>query len=149
MWATTIVEKDIDIKYLSKLLKSEQKIATRFLWLLSEIGVANPNKLFCELPFLLDLSDQLNPAYKTSFATLWLITGVPSENEGRAIDLLFQWLLSSDTNVTIKSRSLLVLFKLTKKYPGLKNELRLCLKEQVDKHSIDFEKRATKILNNI
>ena len=38
MWATTIIEKDIDIKDLSKLLKCEQKIATRFLWLLSEIG---------------------------------------------------------------------------------------------------------------
>ncbi|MDP1727266.1 MAG: hypothetical protein Q8M15_10825 [Bacteroidota bacterium] len=149
IWATTIIEKDIDIKYLSELLRGEQKIAIRFLWLLSEIGTLNPNRLLIELPFLLDLCDQLNPIYKRSFANFWLIAGVPIENEGRATDLLFQWLLSADTNVTIKSRSLRVLFKLTKKYPELKNELKLCLQDQMDKHSNDFKKRASKILSGL
>ncbi len=149
IWATTIIERDIDIKYLSKLLRGEQKIAIRFLWLLSEVGALNPNRLLIELPFLLDLCDQLNPIYKTSFANFWLIAGVPSENEGQATDLLFQWLLSADTNVTIKSRSLRVLFKLTKKYPELKNELKLCLNDQMDKHSHDFKKRAGKILSEM
>ncbi len=146
MWAATIVENNIAIKDLSKLLKCEQKIASRFLWLLSDIGILNPNKLLNELPFLLDLCEQLYPTYKTSFASFWLYAGVPPENEGRAIDLLFQWLLSADTNVTIKSRSLWVLVKLTKKYPELKNELKFCLEDQKDKHTNDFEKRANKIL---
>lgn len=146
IWATAIIEKNIDIKYLSKLLMCEQKIAIRFLWLLSELGTINPNKLLIELPFLLDLCDDLNPVYKKAFANYWLIVGVPMENEGQAIDLLFQWLLSADTNVTIKSRSILVLFKLTKKYPELKNELKICLQDQMDKHSHDFKKRASKIL---
>jgi hypothetical protein len=148
-WAATIVENDIDIKGVSGLLKCEQKIATRFLWLLSDVGILKPNKLFIELPFLLDLFEGLNPVYKTSFAGWWHYVGVPSENESRAIDLLFHWLLSSDTNVTIKSRSLWVLVKLTKKYPELKNELQLCLKDQVDKHTNEFKKRATKILVQI
>ena len=65
IWATTIIEKDIDIKELSKLLKCEQKIAIRFLWLLSDIGILNPNKLLAELPFLFDLCEHLNPLYKT------------------------------------------------------------------------------------
>jgi len=146
MWATTIIEKDIDIKDLSELLKCEHKIASRFLWLLSEIGGLNPNKLFIELPFLFELCDHLDPNYKKSFATFWLIAGVPSENESATIELLFQWILSKDTNVTIKSRSILVLFNLTKKYPELKNELKLCLKDQMDKHSNDFKKRVRNIL---
>ncbi len=149
MWINTIIEKDIDIKELSELLKCEQKIATRFLWLLSEIGIANSKKLFTELPFLLDFSNQINPIYKQSFANFWLIAGIPPENEGTAIDLSFKWLLSNDTNVTIKSRSIWVLLKLIKKYPELKNELKLCLKDQMDKHTKDFEKRATKILMQI
>jgi|SRR6185436_1144927 len=148
-WAIAIVEKDIDIKDLSRLLKCEHKIASRFLWLLSDVGILNPTKLFNELPFLLDLCDHLNPVYKTSFASWWHYVGVPPENEGRAIDLLFQWLVSTETNVTIKSRSLWVLFKLTKKYPELKNELKLCLKDQKDKYTNDFEKRVTKILKEI
>ncbi len=149
IWATIIIEKDIDIKALSELLKCEQKIAIRFLWLLSEIGALNPNKLLVALPFLLDLCDNTNQNYKTSFATFWLIVGVPIENEGKAIDLLFKWLLSTDTNITIKSRSFLVLYKLTKKYPELNNELRLCLNDQMDKYTNNFKKRATKILTKI
>lgn len=146
VWAATIIEKKIDIKDLSELLKHEGRIAVRFLWLLSGIGILSPDKLFIELPFLLDLCNRLNPIYKTSFANFWRIAGVPPENEGEAIDLLFKWLLSNDTNVTIKSRSLLVLFDLTKKYPELKNELKLSLEDQMHKHSKDFRKRVVKIL---
>jgi len=149
IWATAIIEKDIEIKSLSKLLECEQKIANRFLWLLTEIGQLNPNKLFIELPYLFDLCDNLNPIYKQSFATFWLVAGVPPENESKAIDLLFQLLLSKNTNITIKSRAILVLCQLTKKYPELKNELRLCLQEQMDRHSNTFKNRAMKILTKI
>ena len=148
-WVTSIIEKDIDIKDLSGLLIGEYKVASRFLWLLSEIGISNPDKLFAALPFLLDFTDDLNPVYKTSFANFWLIAGIPPENEGKAIDLSFQWLLSNETNVTIKSRSVLVLFKLTKKYPELKDELRLCLIDQMDRYSNKFKKRAVKILREL
>lgn len=149
-WAATIIEKKIDIKSLSNLLKCEQKTASRFLWLLSDIGVLNANKLFIELPFLLELCEQINnTSYKTSFASFWHIVGVPPENEGKAIDLLFQWLISTHTNVTTKSRAIFVLFKLTKKYPELKNELKLCLKGQIEHHTNDFKKRVSKILIEI
>ncbi|MFZ4800237.1 MAG: hypothetical protein ACOYMA_22295 [Bacteroidia bacterium] len=149
LWVNKIIEEDIDIKNLANLLKCEPKIATRFQWLLSEIGLASPNKLLAELPFLLIFFDQLNPKHKTSLASYWHIAGVPLENEGVAIDWLFQWLLSNHVNMTIKSRCILVLFKLTKKYPELKNELALCLKDQQHKYSKDFEKRVTKILNKL
>lgn len=147
--ATTIIENNLHIKDLSGLLRCEHKVASRFLWLLSETGALSPDKLLAELPFLFTLYDELKPAYRTSFASYWLIAGVPPENESRAIDVLFQWLLSADTNVTIKSRSVLVLFQLTKKYPELKNELKICLEDQMDRYSKDFEKRATKILKQI
>lgn len=148
-WAAKIIEENIDIKALSGLLKSEQKTAIRFLWLLSDIGTINPEKLYTELPFLLDVCEDLNPAYKTSFASFWLITGVPPESEGKAIDLLFQFLLAAKTDITTKSRSMVVLFKLTGKYPELKNELILCLHEQKDKYSLDFKKRTSKILTQL
>lgn len=148
-WVEAIIEKNIDIQDLSGLLTSEYKTASRFLWLLSEIGMSNPDKLFTALPFLLDFTDNLNPVYKTSFANFWLIAGIPPENEGKAIDLSFQWLLSNETNITIKSRSILVLFRLTKKYPEIKEELKLCLIDQMDKYSKDFRKRAVKILLEI
>ena len=131
------------------MLKCEEKTAIRFLWMLSDVAVLNPNRLFIELPFLLNLCNELNPVYKTSFASYWLYAGVPLINEGEAIDLLFQWLLSPDINVTVKARTFLVLFKLTKKYPEIKNELAFCLKDQMDKHTNEFKKRASKILKQI
>lgn len=146
IWATTILENNIDIKDLSSLLTSEPKIATRFLWLLSEIGTFDPNTLLNVLPFLLELSDSLNPVYKQSFASFWFIVGVPLENEGRAIDLLFKLLWAADTNTSIKSRALFVLFKLTQKYPELKNEFKLCLNDQLGKYSVDFDKKVTKLI---
>lgn len=149
LWATTIIEENIDIKELSNLLKCDYKIASRFLWLLGRIGMTNPDKLYSVLPFLLDFSDQVNPGYKTAFANYWLLAGVPPENEGKAIDLLFKWLLATDTNVSIKSRSLSVLFRLTKKYPELKNELKLSLEDQMDKHSKEFKKKAVKIITEL
>ncbi len=147
LWVTTIVEQDIVMKSLSDLLKGDKKIAIRFLWLISEIGMEHPEKLLKELPYLFLISDQLKPEYKTSFANYWLIAGVPIENEGEAIDLLFQWLVSPETNVTIKARSFMVLYQLTQKYPELKNELKLSLEDQMDKYTISFKRRAEKIWN--
>lgn len=144
-WASTIIEKDLSLKELSSLLQSDQKVASRFLWLLSDVGIANPDKLHAELPFLFDVCERLHPEYKSTFASFWLYVGVPVENEGQAIDLLFHLLQSTDTNVTTKSRALLVLAKLAKKYPELKNELRICIDEQIGNYSNDFRKRAMKV----
>jgi hypothetical protein len=149
MWATYIIEKNIDLKELSELLKCEKKIATKFLWMLSDIAILSPNKLLNELPYLMNLCSTVNQDYKTYFASYWLYVGVPFENEGEAIDLLFQFIVSPKTNITTKSRSVLVLFNLTKKYPELKNELRYSLKDQLNKYSKDFDKRVAKILVRI
>lgn len=150
IWAAAIVEKGLDIKTFSKLMWCENRIASRFLWLLSEIGEIDADKLLKALPFLLELSDEITHLdFKKSFATFWLIAGVPLENEARAIDLLFGWLQSPDTNVTTKSRALKVLFNITKKYPELSNELKLCLEAQVDANTKDFRKRAMKILSQL
>lgn len=149
MWATRIIRDDLEIKELAGLLTGEQKVATRFLWLLSDVGILAPEKLLSELPFLFQFCTNLNPVYKNSFASFWMYAGVPVENEGEAIDLLFRILLSNDTTVTIKSRGLFVLAKLAKKYPELKPELKICLEEQMDKYSADFRKRAAKLLTEI
>ncbi len=150
IWASIIIQSEFDIKALSKLLLCKKEIASRFLWLLSEIGEINADKLHQELPFLFELNKTDKPLnFQTSFATFWLIAGVPHENEALAIDLLFGWLQSPNINVTTKSRSLFVLVNLTKKYPALKNELKLCLEDQMDKNTKDFNRRAKKVLDGL
>lgn len=145
-WAVEIIERDIDLKVLSKLLNGHPRTAMRFLWLLSDVGLAAPDKLRRALPFLLELSRHAKYNFKNSFASYWHYVGVPAENEGEAIDLLFKWLNSPEANVTCKTRSLWVLLKLCDKYPDLKNELRLSLMNVKEKYSKEFKKRVEKVL---
>lgn len=149
-WSHEIINHSIDLRALLSLLLSEKKVALRFAWLLSELGEINPGKLFQVLPFLFELKDQVsNFDFTISFASYWLLCGVPKENEASAIDLLFDWIQSTNINTTTKSRAAIVLGKLTEKYPDLTNELRLCLEGQKDNYSNDFKKRMEKLLVNI
>lgn len=146
-WASVIIENDVNIKALSKLLYTDKKIASRFLWLLSEVGLLNPNKLNVELSFLFRLSDEFTHIdMKKSFPTFWSIAGVPVSNEVEAIDLLFNWIQSSSVDITTKSRSLIVLYELTEKHPELKNELKLCLENEILINTNSFTLRAEKIV---
>jgi len=149
-WALIISEKQFSLKPFSKLLECKPAVPSRFLWLLSDVGNCDSKLLYNFLPYLLELRKDLGHIKtEASFANLWLIAGVPEENEAQAIDLLFNWLQSSDTNVTTKSRSLFVLFNLANKYPDLKQELKLSLIDQMDKYSSSFQKRASKILHQL
>ncbi|MEM7105715.1 MAG: hypothetical protein AAF502_21435 [Bacteroidota bacterium] len=149
-WAKEIVNNHIDIKDLSDLLLCEKKVASRFSWLLSDIGTVKPGTLFEVLPYLFKVSNKVTAFnFKHSFANYWRISGVPEENEAEAIDLLFDWIQSARVNVTIKSRSLFVMSNLTKKYPELRNELTICLEDQRDKYSRDYRKRVDRVLKEL
>ncbi len=146
-WASIIIEENLSIRKLSDLLFLDYKIASRFLWLLTDVGEIGKQKLKDDLIFLFDRCITLNHIKpEPSFANYWLVCGIPVEKEAEYIDYLFKWLSSSDSNLTTKSRSLFVLFKLTKKYPDMRNELKLVIHEQLDRNSVDFKKRASKIL---
>lgn len=148
-WANRIVDEKMDLIDLSRFVSYEPKIASRFLWLLSDVGMLHPTTLFNALPKLFEICSNAQSKYLSSFATFWKISGVPAEQEALAIDLLFQWIHSPDTTMTIKSRAIVVLFALTKKYPELKNEVKICLHDQLDKHSADFKKRTVKIIQQL
>jgi len=146
-WASRILQEHIDLKELSHLLFQKKEIALRFLWLLSEIGEQDPKALLHHLPYLFKLREQGEHVdLHAQFATYWLIAGVPNENEAAAINLLFGLLNSSVANVTTKSRALLVLQALTSKFPELKNELKVCLEEQLNRNTKNFNKQAMKML---
>jgi hypothetical protein len=149
LWAERIVYESIDLKLLYGLLREDKKVATRFLWLLSDIGLLAPGYLLLQLPDLFAYCQHNHKDYLSSFASYWLYVGVPEQQEAQAIDVLFQCLYSGQSNTTLKSRSMWVLAKLSQKHPELKNELRFCLEDQKDKYTADFAKRVDKILLQI
>ena len=149
-WAAKIMEEEIELNELSNLLFCEPEVTSRFMWLLTEVGEVKFSVLFQFLPHLLEVKDKIN--YKelgASFANYWLKCGVPEESETQAIDLLFSWVQSGNSNATTKSRSIFVLYNLTKKYPALKNELRLIILDQMDKNTKSFATRAGKMLKEL
>ena len=149
-WASTIIENEISIKELSRLLFTDRKTALRFQWMLSGIGHLNPKRLFNDLPYLFELSPKVEIIdFREAFATYWSIVGVPPQNEGEALDLLFELLSNQKTNSTIKTRALNALLVLMKKYPEIRNELKLCLEDQQGKSKGDFAKKVKKVLNGL
>ena len=147
MWAIRIIEENVPLTELSMLLSEDRKVATRFLWLLSDVGTEHPPTLLESLPSLLALCEQTGKMeYVRSFVSYWRIVGVPEQNEARALDYLFEWFMSPTINVTTKSRALFVLYDLTKKYPELRTELRASIESQLNHYSHDFKRRCEKII---
>lgn len=144
-WAETIVANQYPLHELVVLLKKDTRTAHHFLWLLSDVGIKEPNYLHAFLPWLLDHLKTLPDNYRMAMASYWHLVGVPEENEGEAIDCLFNWISSNKVNSSIKSRALWVLVKLAKKHPAIKTEVLVCLETLTDQHTPDFQKRIFKL----
>lgn len=148
-WAKQITDAEYDLQALSQLLFEDKKVALRFSWLLSDVGIASKGQLLTVLPYLFNQKDKTNAtSFPYQFAKYWRISGVPEEDKGEAIDLMFNWLIDPKVSTHIKTVSLTVLYSLTKEYPELKNELRLCIEEQKEM-SVSFKQTADKILTKI
>lgn len=144
-----IVENKIDLRNCFELFRSDHKTASRFQWLLSDIGLIEPPFLKALLPDLMNYCEEMNETEKTCFANYWLIGGLPEEDESVAMDLCFKWLMDPKINVTIKGRAMNVLFGLMKKYPDIRIELKLCLESLLNKYSEGFERRINHLLLKI
>lgn len=148
LWIAQIVDEEIDIKELCDLfLYEDRTTALRFSWFLSEIGMYKSTDLLAVLPYLFERRKQTSiKGFTYSFVKYWRIAGVPQENKGDAINLLFDWLIDPATSVSVKTHAMEVLFGLTKEFPDLKNELITCIEDQVDKTKVSFGIKAKEIL---
>ena len=87
-WAKRIVDNNLKIKRLSSLLLSDYKIATRFSWLLSDIGEYSNSFLEAGLPHLWAMRKEVKTfQFESCFVTYWSLCGIPEEQEGIALDL--------------------------------------------------------------
>ncbi len=150
-WAKKIVDNDIQISVLTNyFMSTNNEVLSRFLWMLSDIGSYAPSKLLKVLPQLLEELHNINISnVESTFANYWMLAGVPVENEGEVIDLLMNWIQSSQMNITTKTRSIFVVQKLIEKYPELSHEFKICIQEQASKYSLSFKNRVDKVLASI
>lgn len=148
--AAQVVENGWEVRRFAPLLKCDYQIASRFLWLLSDIGEADPMRLKVDLANLFNLiADAGIKGWEASFANYFIICGVPEENEGVYLDRLFEWLNAPEMNVTTRSRAMIVLYELSQKYPEIRNELKSAILEQMVLNTQDFKKRAQRVLSKL
>ena len=151
-WAKQILEKHIDLPALiDYFLTRQEAVLSRFLWLLSDLGTLAPDTLLAVLPQLLNNFESINILnINSTFANYWLIAGVPEENEAEVINILFDWINSPQSNITAKSRAILVIQKrLIKKYPELKPEFKLHLENQLNRHTSAYQLKIRKVIKDI
>ena len=149
-WSQVIVANKISISELHSILKKDDTSAMRCLWLIGDIADTAPNYLLQHLHTLYCVCSKLKKVeIRASFAKFWFLCGIPEEDEVMALNILFEWLSSTESNVTTKSRALFALNRIVHKYPDLKNEFKLVTQDQMDLNSNDFKKRGQKILNEL
>ena len=84
-----------------------------------------------------------------SLAKFFYLAGIPEEIEGEAVSDLFDWLGDPKMNVSTKTFALLALQEPVKKHPGLKAELKAVVEDQVNRTSVSFAKKASKLLREL
>ncbi|HHG86018.1 MAG TPA: hypothetical protein ENJ82_14820 [Bacteroidetes bacterium] len=143
VWVQQVFTQKLNVMRLCILLQADTKVATRFSWMLTEIGEADAGMLLAVLPALFRERFQTNvKGFPVKFSKYWRVVGVPLENEAVAIDLLFEWLSGGEVNISTRTYSASVLFNLVAKYGDLRHELRIVLEEKRDKYSRAFQKKV-------
>ena len=149
-WARLIAGEKHAIMKLTPLLEEGETTALRFQWLISEIGMHNKAYLRGQLSILYRLSKKIeNEPFTRAFASYWRIAGVPVQDEGEAIDQLFNQLSSPTENVTMKWRAMEVLIKLVDKHKELKSELIDVLELQADLNEGNYKTKTLRVLEQL
>lgn len=149
-WAKKIVDNEINLIELNSLLKQDYEISSRYSWLLSDIGEYNKSYLKESLTSLFEIKNEISSIdIDDRFIKYWRIVDIPKHQEGYALNMLFEKLISIDSNASIKCYAMELLFQLSSKYADIKNELKLSIQDQLGKNTKSFDKKALKILNEL
>jgi len=127
---------------------SEYRLAQRAAWCVSWAARMKPSMI---LPYIKLLVDQLerkdvhDAVIRNSVRVLEDIE-IPEELHGVVMNACFNLIEKASTPVAIKAFSLTTLYKLSKKYPEIRPELKLLIEEKKEHETIAFCARANKIL---
>ena len=145
-----IINEGIDIQDLQDLILDERKTAMHFSWMLGGICMTHPQNLNGSLIYFFEKRHEVKFVnFDRSLAKFFLYSGIPSEIEGKVIDVLLSWLDMSGISVSTKCYAMQCLVKVVKKYPELRKELILIIENQLGKNSISFDKLALKIVDQL
>jgi len=106
-------------------------------------------------PFLLDpvinaliikLNRSATDPVKRCITGLLQKASIPEQHEGFIAEKCFEYLNSTGETIAVKVYSMSILYKFVKKYPALKLELEIAIRDQLPYGSAGFRNRGKKIL---
>jgi hypothetical protein len=98
---------------------------------------------------ILNLQKPVNDAVKRNTLRVLRYVEIPEDLMGIAADICFKYLLSGKEPVAVKVHAMDVLFNITRKFPELKEELKLAIEDQMPFGSAGFRSRGGKILKSL
>lgn len=102
-------------------------------------------------PYLKQLVQQLkrkdvHGAITRNCMNIFELVATPEALHGELMNLSFAFIENAETEIAVKASSLTVLFKLSKIYPEIKDELKLIIETKWDTETAAFKARGRKIL---
>lgn len=135
----------------SLFLKGEYRVTQRAGWPLSNIAIEHPALISKHLKKLLLNMQQpgLHNAVLRNTLRLLQFVKIPKSLQGHAAETCFQLFTDKKQPVAVHVFSMSVLGNLCMDYPELKQELKLCIEEQLPYASAGFRSRARKVMKQI
>ena len=133
---------------LSFLLHGNFKIAQRSSWPVYYSVMENPSFARNHLKEILDnlKRTDIHNGVRRNTLNIFLHLSIPEKYEGEVMELCFNFITDPIETTAIKSSSLGVLEKLSKKYPEILPEIKITIEDQLSYGSTSFKKKAAGIL---
>lgn len=128
----------------------EYRVVQRSAWAVNYCAVNHPQLIKPYLGKMIDyMRKPVHDAVRRNTIRILQFVEIPKTLTGKVANVCFDLLQSKDEPVAVKVFSMTVLGKLCKTEPGLKNELRLLIQEQLPYSTAGFQARAKKILKAV
>lgn len=131
-------------------LHGTYRLTQRAAWVVSICAERDPGLIKPYFkPIIDNLKNKVPDAVKRNTLRIFQDIDVPDEYFGDLADICFGFLNSGEESVAVKVFSISILCNITKKEPGLGNELRIIIEDQLPYASAGFQSRARKVLKKL
>lgn len=128
-------------------LDDDLQISQRAAWILSHCFDENPWLIEKHLKVMVEnLKKPVNVAVKRNTVRVLQHVDIPEDLLGEMAEICFGFLNSGKETIAVKANSMTILYNIVKKYPELKDELKLSIEDQMPYESTGFKARGRKIL---
>jgi hypothetical protein len=118
----------------------------RASWILASVNDRHPELLHPYLSKFIESIKQFKvDGIKRNMTKVLASHNIPQKLQGKLLNLCYDLMLSSDETVVVKVHAMQCIANIAKYHPGLKNELKSAIEDQLPKTSAAFYARAKQI----